>query len=194
MISSRNFAIAAILAALGLPAAVSAPASAYTIKTAVILGSYTPEDAGYGARRGRDLPAVIIGNPFQVPVDVTAAAVNSGMRDGGPAPSMSGPQAAVAPLRVIWQLEGGTRTANDICDRRNPLALTTGGSASLNIVATFCRGDYAMTQVIGSADPVDDPRHPEFVNFIRQMTTNLFPPRNTDFLGDQNFPRHPHRH
>ena len=178
-------------AALGLPFAGSTPASAYVIKTATILGAYNPEDAGYGARRGRDLPAVIIGNPFRVPVEVTAAAVNSGMRDGASAPSMSGPDAAAAPLRVIWNLDGGTRTGNDICDRRAPPP-ALGGSASLVIVATFCRGDYAMTQVIGSADPVDDPRHPDFVNFIRQMTTNLFPSRNTDFLGDQNFPRHPH--
>ena len=38
-----------------LALAVAAPAYAYTVKSAQIIGSYTPEDAGYGANRGRDL-------------------------------------------------------------------------------------------------------------------------------------------
>ena len=172
-------------ALLALPIAGSAPASAYTIKSADIIGSYTPEDAGHGARRGRDLPAVIVGNPFPAPPEAVAQAVSLGMRDGGRGPSMSGRDAALAPQRVIWQLGGGTRTGSEICDRRNPFGLGTGGSGP-DVIATYCRGDSAMTQVHGSIDQVGDPNDPEFVNFIRQMTVNLFPPRNPDFNGDHN--------
>jgi len=175
---------AALLALPALLAAGRQPAEAYTIKSAEILGSYVPSDAGHGSRRGRDLPAVIVGNPFPVPPEVTAQAVSQGMRDGRPGPAMSVEQAATAPLRVIWQLGGGTRTGNVICDRRIPLTALGTGGASLNVIGTFCRGDSAMTQVYGSADGVTDPRDPEFIKFINQMTVNLFPPHNPDFHGD----------
>lgn len=166
-----------------LALAVAAPAYAYTVKSAQIIGSYTPEDAGYGANRGRDLPAIILGNPFPVPPAVTANAVAQGMRNGRAGPGMSVQAAAVAPQRVIWQLDGGTRTGADICDRRNPLPAYPGAS-SVQVVVTYCRGDSAMTQVHGSIDGITDPNDPEFVNFIRQMTVNLFPPFNPDFRGD----------
>ena len=180
--------VAAALLALPLIAA-GAPAQAYTIKSAEILGSYVPSEAGHGSRRGRDLPAVIVGNPFPVPPAVTAQAVSQGMRDGRPGPQMSAEQAATAPLRVIWQLGGGTRTGNVICDRRIPLTALGSGGANMNVVGTYCRGDSAMTQVYGSLDGVADPRDPEFVKFINQMTVNLFPPHNPDSYGDHNWRR-----
>lgn len=170
-------------ALIGLSLAATPPAGAYTIKSAEILGSYDPVETGHGARRGRDLPAVIVGNPFPVTPDVTADAVSQGMRGGRSGPGMSAGEAAVAPLRVIWQLGGGTRTGNTICDRRIPLTALGAGGANMNVVATYCRGDSAMTQVYGSVDGVADPRDPEFVHFINQMTENLFPPRNPDFGG-----------
>jgi hypothetical protein len=179
---STVFALLAA-AACALPL-LAAPAQAYTVKSAQIIGSYTPEDVGYGANRGRDLPAVIVGNPFPVPVEVTAQAVSQGMRNGRTGPSMSGQQAAVAPQRVIWQFDGGTRTGPQICDRRNPLPLGGTGAMGANVVVTYCRGDSAMTQVHGSIDGITDPNDPKFINFIRQMTANLFPPFNPDFLGD----------
>lgn len=177
-------ALAAGLAMIALTAlAVAQPAHAYTIKNADIIGSYTPEDAGHGANRGRDLPAIILGNPFPVPAEVTAQAVSQGMRNGRSGPGMTVQTAALAPQRVIWQLDGGTRTGAQICDRRAPLPAAV-GTSSVNVVATYCRGDQAMTQVYGTIDNVVDPLHPEFVNFIRQMTVNLFPPFNPDFRGD----------
>jgi hypothetical protein len=180
----RVFGVALATALLSLPLVGARPASAYTVKSAQIIGSYTPEDAGHGANRGRDLPAVIVGNPFPVPPEATAQAVSLGMRNGRPGPSLHGPQAAVAPQRVIWQLDGGTRTGSQICDRRNPLPFGGAGAAGASVVVTYCRGDSAMTQVHGSIDGIADPQNPEFVNFIRQMTVNLFPPFNPDFRGD----------
>ena len=172
------FSAALLTGAALLTLAPSAPASAFTIKAAEIVGSYVPSDAGHGSRRGRDLPAVIVGNPFPVPPAVTADAVSQGMRDCRPGPGMAVEQAAVAPLRVIWQLGGGTRTGSAICDRRIPLTALGAGGASMDVVGTFCRGDSAMTQVYGSADNVSDPYDPRFIEFIRQMTANLFPPHN----------------
>lgn len=181
VLGTASFAAASCAALVAL--AIAAPVHAYTIKSADIIGSYTPEDVGHGANRGRDLPAIILGNPFQVPPDVTAQAVSQGMRNGRGGPAMSVQQAAVAPQRVIWQLDGGTRTGAQICDRRNPLPAYAGAS-SVQVVATYCRGDSAMTQVHGSIDGIANPQDPEFVNFIRQMTVNLFPPFNPDFRGD----------
>src|SRR5262245_58834580 len=106
-------------ALLTFPLLGSAPAAAGSIKSEII-GSYTPEDVGYGARRGRDLPAVVVGNPFPHPPEIVAQAVSLGMRDGARGPAMSAADAARAPQRVIWQLGGGTLTGNDVCDRRNP--------------------------------------------------------------------------
>lgn len=177
-------ALAAAASVVALTAlAIAAPAEAYTIKSAEIIGSYTPEDVGHGANRGRDLPAIILGNPFPVPADVTAQAVSQGMRNGRAGPGMTVQTAAVAPQRVIWQLDGGTRTGAQICDRRAPLPAYP-GTSSVQVVATYCRGDSAMTQVHGSIDGIANPQDPEFVNFIRQMTVNLFPPFNPDFRGD----------
>ena len=164
--------------------AIVAPAQAYTIKNADIIGSYVPEDVGYGANRGRDLPAVVYGNPFNAPAELTAKSVSQGMRNGRAGPSMNAQMAAVAPQRVIWQLDGGTRTGSEICDRRSPLPVAQTGTAGVNVVATYCRGDSAMTQVYGSIDNVTNPQDPEFIEFIRQMTVNLFPPFNPEYLGD----------
>lgn len=169
-------------ALLAIPFFGAQPAAAYTIKSEII-GSYTPEDAGYGSRRGRDLPAVIVGNPFPAPPEVVAQAISLGMRDGGRGPGMSGIDAARAPQRVIWQLGGGTLTGAEVCDRRNPLGLGTGGASGM-VIATYCRGDSAMTQAYGTFDRVADPNDPAFINFIRQITVNLFPPQNPDFRGD----------
>ena len=182
----RMFALT-FAALLGVAMLAVPPVQAFTIKSAEIVGSYVPRETGHGSRRGRDLPAVIVGNPFQVPPAVTADAVSQGMRGGRSGPGMSVDQAAVAPLRVIWQLGGGTRTGSTICDRRMNLAALGTGGASMNVVGTYCRGDSAMTQVYGSADGVSDPRDPEFIDFINQMTTNLFPPYNPD--NNRKWPR-----
>ena len=183
--------MAALLAAalLGLPLLAGAPAQAYTIRSADIIGSYDPTEVGHGARRGRDLPALVVGNPFPVAPEITAQAVSQGMRDGRGGPAMSLAEIAVAPMRVIWQLAGGTRTGSTICDRRGPLPAAGPHAGNVNVVATYCRGDSAMTQVIASIDKISDPRDPEFINFINQITTNLFPPRNPEQNGDHNWRR-----
>lgn len=162
-----------------------APTLAYTIKSAEIIGSYDPSEAGSGSRRGRDLPAIVLGNPFPVAPEVTAQAISQGMRAGRPGPAMSFAEAANAPQRVVWQLSGGTRTGNAICDRRWPIPPAGPGAGNGNVVATYCRGDSAMTQVYASIDGIADPRDPQFVQFINQITTNLFPFRNPDMNGDR---------
>lgn len=150
---------------------------------------YDPGDVN-GVHGGRQLPTVVSGNPFSVPDAEFVRAITEAMSPSAAAASRDQAAAARAPLRVLMLFNASTYTGDRLCDRSKPLAVappSTAGSASgggrMDLVATFCRGDSPMTQVITSLS-ISGPNDPSLKNAMQQVTANLFPPRNPDRNGD----------
>jgi hypothetical protein len=187
---------AALAACLALALAV--PAAAQTMRDQMWSG-YDPGELGGGPRGGRQLPTVVTGNPFAVPDGEFVRAVTEAMSDAATAASRDQAAAARAPMRVMMLFNAATQTGERICDRSKPLAVAPAapqtapqaargaGGGRLDLVATYCRGDRPMTQVVTSFN-VGGPDDPKLKNAIRQVTANLFPMTNPDRHGGAEFP------
>jgi hypothetical protein len=188
-LSPANAALAACLAL-----ASAAPAAAQTMRDQMWSG-YDPGELGGGPRGGRQLPTVVAGNPFAIPDGEFVRAVTEAMSDAAAAASRDQAAAARAPMRVMMLFNAATQTGERICDRSKPLAVAPGtsqaargaGGGRLDLVATYCRGDRPMTQVVTSLN-IGGPDDPKLKNAIRQVTANLFPMTNPDRHGGAEFP------
>lgn len=174
--------------AAGLAAAPATPAPAQTMRDFMWSG-YDPGELQGGPQGGRRLPTVVTGNPFAIPDGDFVGIVTKAMSDDAAASSRDQAAAARAPMRVLMLFNAATYTGTRLCDRSLPLAVAppvpqtaraTGGR--LDLVATYCRGDRPMTQVITSLD-INDPSDPRLKNAIRQVTASLFPMTNPDRPG-----------
>jgi len=181
---------AALAACLAL--ALAAPAAAQAMRDQMWSG-YDPGELGGGPRGGRQLPTVVTGNPFAVSDAEFVRAVTQAMSESAVAASRDQTAATRAPMRVMMLFNAATLTGERICDRSKPLATAPAAPQAqrpagerLNLVATYCRGDSPMTQVIASLD-ASGPDDPRLRNAIRQVTANLFPTTNPDRYGP-NFP------
>jgi len=190
--SAKRLPAALLAAALVLGTA--GPVAALTIRDQVWSG-YDPGEVGGGPHGGRQLPTVVSGNPFPVPDAEFVRAVTEAMSDAAAAASRDQAAAARAPMRVMMLFDAATLTGERICDRSKPLAVAPSvpqaargtGGGRLDLVATYCRGDRPMTQVVTSLN-VGGPSDPQLKNAIRQVTANLFPMTNPDRFGGSEFP------
>ncbi len=172
-------------------AVLAAPAAAQTLRDQMWSG-YDPAELQGGARGGRQLPTVVTGNPFAIPDGEFVRLVTEAMSATAAAASRDQGAAARAPMRVLMLFNAATYTGDRLCDRSKPLAVAppspaaarTSGGSRLDLVATYCRGDRPMTQVIASLT-VSDPNDPRLKQAIRQVTANLFPPVNPDNYGPE---------
>ncbi len=181
----RNRSIAALATALAL---LSSPLAAQTMRDQM-WGGYDPQEI-HGAHGGRQLPTVVTGNPFAVPDAEFVRAITEAMSPSAAVASRDQETAARAPLRVLMLFNANTYTGDRLCDRSKPLAVappSSGGQGSgggrMDLVATFCRGDSPMTQVITSLN-IAGPDDPRLKNMMQQVTASLFPPNNPDRNGD----------
>ncbi len=180
--------IVTLTASAVLAAIVGSPLAAQTMRDQMWSG-YDPGELQGGPRGGRQLPTVVTGNPFAIADAEFVRIVTQAMSESAAASSRDQGAAARAPLRVLMLFNAATYTGDRLCDRSRPLAVappvTQGARPAggrLDLVATYCRGDSPMTQVIASLD-ASDPNDPRFKNAIRQVTANLFPTRNPDHFG-----------
>ena len=176
------------IAALAVLALTSAAVPAQTMRDQM-WGGYDPGDTN-GARGGRQLPTVVTGNPFSVPDADFVRTITEAMSPSAAVVSRDQEAAAKAPLRVLMLFNASTYTGDRLCDRSKPLAVAPpspagsgSGGGRMDLVATFCRGDSPMTQVITSLN-IAGPNDPHLKNMMQQVTANLFPPRNPDRNGD----------
>ena len=51
-------------------------------------------------------------------------------------------------------------------------------AATFRLLAAFCNGDYPLSYLSAHVSGIQDARDPAFRDFMRQVTTNLFPPQN----------------
>jgi len=179
-----NRVIPLALGMLLMAAGLGAPAAAQT-RHEQMWSSYDPSEIN-GPQGGRKLPTLVLGNPFDGPQQAVVDAVAEAMNGGRPADQA---MAAKAPLRVLMLFNAATRTGYRICDRSlpPPVADTGPSGGTVDVVATYCRGDQPQTQVTAQLGGVSGPGDPKFRDMIRQVTVSLFPFRNPDMNGD-NFP------
>jgi len=170
-----------LLAGMALAALTGAGAEAQT-RHEQMWSSYDPTEIN-SVHGGRRLPTLVTGNPFSGPQENVVAAVARAMTGGQP---FDQAMAARAPLRVLMMFNATTHTGDRICDRSQPLPVadTGPGTGSVDLVATYCRGDKPMTQVLARADGMQSADDPRFRDLIRQVTLSLFPFRNPDMQGD----------
>lgn len=182
---SRRALAATGLALATLALGAAGPAAQAQTRNEQMWSSYDPTEIN-GARGGRRLPTLILGNPFPGAPEAVVDAVAKAMKDG---PAGDQAVAAKAPLRVLMLFNATTLTGPRICDRSQPppVADTGPGRGNVDLVATFCRGDAPQTQVVAHADGFRGADDPRFADFIKQVTLSLFPSRNPDMNGD-NFP------
>lgn len=185
------FGVAAAAALLAVAA--TNPSRAFT-RNEQMWSSYDPTEIN-GAHGGRQLPTLVTGNPFGGAQEAFAEAVVGAIRGSRGGRPTDPAVAATAPLRVLMMFNAATLTGDRICDRSKPLAVApdTGprapvGSARVELVATYCRGDRPQTQVTASLDNVSGPSDPRFQDFIKQCILSLFPSRNPDMQGEGQFP------
>lgn len=150
--------------------------------------AYSRADFAY-AGAGRDLTTEILGNPF---VGVAQAAFDQSVTDAmqgahfGPRTHFTtAPDETARPVyrvRMLWNGPPGTN-GGALCDG-TPLAGGGPASGEVRLIAAFCRSDRPATYLSGSVDGVTGPDDPRFIGFIRQVTSQLFPPRDGIFESD----------
>lgn len=186
MSTTVRLSAAASLAILALAAVPALPTAAQAqTRHEQMWSSYDPSEIN-GARGGRRLPTLVLGNPFPGPQEAVVDAVAQAMTGNRPSDQA---MAARAPMRVLVLFNAATRTGQRICDRSQPapVADTGPGRGHVELVATYCRGDQPMTQVWTQMDGVPSAQDPRFADLIKQVMVSLFPPFNPDMNGN-NFP------
>lgn len=152
-------------------------------------GTYDGGQLSYVAAKG-DLRTDVVGNPFGVPQETVDRAVTAAMFRAHPGPPIRFSTEANAdnpsPYRVVVVLNPAPQVAEGtVCATANAAERPSGDT--LRVVAAFCAGAQRETSVSGWLDNASGPNDPAFVALIRQMTGQLFPPRNTDPNGGADF-------
>ncbi len=147
--------------------------------------AYSRADFAY-AGAGRDLTTEILGNPFaNLAQPAFDRAVTDAMRGAHFGPRTNFTTApddsarTVYRVRMLWNGPLGTN-GSALCDG-TPLVGGGPANGEVRLIAAFCRSDRPATYLSGSVDGVSGPDDPRFVSFIRQVTTELFPPRDGIF-------------
>jgi hypothetical protein len=156
-------------------------AQAFKISYQHLSDGYKPNEMHY-AGDNRDFWTLVLGNPFGTPQQVVDGAVTDAMSDtrwGKRTNFTTTPDdSARTTYRIIMLINGNTATGQRICGYHPDQPLGPGDHGSkVHVVATFCRGGYALTQAVGKVD-ADGADDPEFRQFIRQLMANLLPMRN----------------
>ncbi|MFQ5468540.1 MAG: hypothetical protein ACE5DS_10465 [Kiloniellaceae bacterium] len=153
-------------------------------------GSYDPHMLNYVAGKG-DLYTRVIGNPFAADMAALETAVTGSMYGshfGQPIRfnTARNPE-NTSPYHVVVLFNPSQPvTAAQICADPAGQATDAAG-ARLRVVMTFCSSNYYETSVSGQLDQARGPDDPAFHTLIRQMTTELLPPRNPDPNGGVDF-------
>jgi hypothetical protein len=144
-------------------------------------GSYVPAEW-----RGNDLPVTVRGSPFAVPQTEFAGAVIDAMQGatfGVPTRFIPATQGAAPAYRVvmIFNPQAGLGYGA-VCARPEPPDAVFGeaGAAQVRLLATFCRGDRAMTSAEGRIPGDGGPTSAGFRRGIGEFAMQLFPPINPE--------------
>jgi hypothetical protein len=164
---------AAAVAALLL--ATVGPASAATISNHYLSEGYIPGEAGTMSAH-RDVAVYVVGDPFGAPDAALSHSVASALR-ANPA---SGAVGAAMPAYRVIVLFGPGAAPNRVC--ATDIDSLAGGDRADRVVATFCRGEQALTQVVARGNGFSGPDDPDFTAMFRQIGAHLFPRSNPNLV------------
>lgn len=144
------------------------------------LGTFDPSMLRYAAGKGA-MYTEVVGNPFNAPKEEVERVVTGTMFGSHFGPdlrfSTKRDPENPSPYRVVVMFNPGRGvTASKLCmDSQQPSRAAT---ATLRVMLAFCSSGYQETSVTGRVAGVDDPNDSSFRSLIRQMTMQLFPPKN----------------
>lgn len=148
--------------------------------------SYRPTELGYAARSGR-IETRIAGNPFPVPQAAFERAVTEAMAGAhfGPRVAFLSSPAASHPYHVAMIFNGPAGASGAaLCGMRHGAVPPAPEAGRVRLLAAFCRGGTALTQLSAAAEDVRGLEDPAFRRLVRQATLRLFPPDNPERRGD----------
>ncbi|HVJ41394.1 MAG TPA: hypothetical protein VM639_07850 [Dongiaceae bacterium] len=133
----------------------------------------SPYDAmqDHWAPYNSSLRADVTGNPFPIPQDDFNKIVNAAIQPNGFQPS------AASAYRIRMIFNGQPTNGNYICGETGQTGSAPGHSNGdkITISAAYCRGSDTMTFLQGSVADVTGPNDPRLQQFLRMVTTQLFP-------------------
>ena len=149
-------------------------------------GTYDPSMLRYVAGKG-DLYTQIVGNPFNASKDKVESVVTGTMFGAHFGPdvrfSTTRDPDNTSPYSVVLLFNPAPSvTAIQLCADPDP-QLATAASGQTRVMLAFCASGYRESSVTGRVAGVTDPNDAAFRALIRQMTVQLFPPRNLNPNG-----------
>ncbi len=148
-------------------------------------GTYDSSMLRYVAGKGA-LYTQIVGNPFNAPKDKVESVVTGSMFGAhfGPDVRFSTKRDPdnTSPYSVVLLFNPAPSvTAIQLCKNPDP-QLATADSGLTRVMLAFCASGYRESSVTGRISGVTDPDDAAFRALIRQMTMQLFPPKNPDLI------------
>jgi len=170
-----------LAATLGL-AALSACSGTGVIDYVRLEPGYRPQQFAYAAG-GRDLRVDLQGNPFAMPKDEFDSAVTDAMQGahfGQPTNFTTTPRdSAREGYRVRLLFNGPTASSGRIICAGEPAVVgPSPESGNVRLLAAFCNAEYPLSYLSAHVGGIRDAHDPAFRDFMRDVTTNLFPPQN----------------
>ena len=138
------------------------------------------------AGAGRDLLVEIYGNPFDGDTAAFSGAVTDAMQGRNWGQRMNftttpGPEARLTYKVVLLFDPPVTLLAQRLCsETAEVLAGKPTRGEGINVLAAFCRGDKALTEIKGYTDSAAGPDDRVFRDLVGQVTQGLFPPNRRD--------------
>jgi len=150
---------------------------------------YVHLEPGYRAQQfayaagGRDLKADVQGNPFAMPkeeFDATVTDAMQGAHFGQPTNFTTTPGDSARPGYRVRLLFNGPGASNGriVCADEPAIVGPSPESGNVRLLAAFCNGPYPLSYLSAHVGGIRDAHDPAFRDFMRQVTTNLFPPQN----------------
>jgi len=182
--------VASLAAMLLLAGCVGGASPGGVIYHTTIGVSGTAQNVSYGAA-GRDLRAIVIGNPTSLPQEEFAAIVRDHMQGanfGRPmhlvAADPSTPPEGYRLVLVFGSAPGvGDGTLCGFLPAGGDANAAPGGDVSVK--AAFCTDQRPVRSLTGEAFDASDPRNPTFRRFLRDVGLALFNPQNPDDHPDR---------
>ncbi|MGE0164029.1 MAG: hypothetical protein AB7S71_12930 [Dongiaceae bacterium] len=143
---------------------------------------YRPQQFAYAAG-GRDLRTEIQGNPFAMPQAEFDAAVTAAMQGAhfGPATNLTTtPGETARPDYRVRLLFNGPAAGSGalLCGGAPATIAPAAENGNVRLLAAFCNGADPLSYLTAHAGGIQGVQDPAFRDFMRQVTTNLFPPQN----------------
>jgi len=153
------------------------------------IGTFSPQTLNYIAGKG-PLYTQIVGNPFSVTDEEVGRIITSTMFGAhfGPKIQFTTERDPMntSPYRVVMVLNPGSGVnAGNIC-RGEQTSMAGPASGSVRVTAALCASQDRETSLSGSI-AASSPEDPGFRALIRQMTSELFPPRNPNLMDPNDF-------